>query len=83
MHSEDWDDVAEFAIIKCTACNEFVWYQDDTEQMPEACRVCGNVLIHETTCKIIGFTIGGESYFYIDDESVHEESISLEMFHSL
>ena len=83
MHEEDWLDVMEYSIMKCRGCHRFVWYQEDTEDLAEACRLCGNVLIADTTCDVIGFTIGGESYFYIDDASVHESDISSDLFSSL
>jgi hypothetical protein len=84
MHYQDWEDEYDYySIMKCTECQGFVWYQDDRENLPEACHTCGNVLIAETTCRTIGYAIGGESYFYIDSGTVHEEEISLEFFESL
>lgn len=84
MHYQDWEDEnAYYSIMKCTECREFTWYQDDREDFPEACHSCGNVLINETTCTTIGYAICGESYFYIDDASVHEKEMSLELFESL
>ena len=84
MHAEDWDDVKEYSIMRCTECNKFTWLQDDTEDFPEqGCRLCGAVLLFEITCKSIGITINGESYFDIDGELVHENEISIELFESL
>jgi hypothetical protein len=84
MHRGDWEEYYDYySIMKCTECKNFVWYQDDREDFPEACLLCGNVLIHETTCTEIGYSISGESYFYLDDAVAHEKEISLDLFESL
>ena len=82
MSAEDWYDISEYNIMRCD-CNQFTWYQDDTEDVPEACPLCGNVLLCDITCRSIGLTVQGESYFEIDEELVHEGEISLEIFESL
>ena len=84
MHQEDWEEVNDyFSIMKCTECKKFVWFQDDRYDYPDACLICGIVPMSEITCTSIGYAIAGESYFYIDEEIVHENDISLELFESL
>lgn len=84
MHYKDWEDEYDYySIMKCTECGNFVWYQDDREDLPEACLLCGNILICETTCRTIGYSISGESYFYVDSGTAHETEISSSLFDSL
>lgn len=85
VNKSEWEDIAEYTICKCRACNKWTWYQDELEDYPEACLICG-VIISEIGLQSfdkIGMTIQGESYFDVGGDLVHEASLDFETFKRL